>query len=328
MSAKKIFTPLNFIQNEIQNAVMQVLGAAPGSPVAGQVYYDSTTGAFTWRNASAWVNPLARAAHTGTQLAATISDFNTAVQTNRIDQLSAPTASVNLNSQKIINLLDGTTAQDAVTFSQLQTVLNGRDFKDSVRFSTTANDTLSGLAARDGVTPVANDRALVKDQTTASANGIYLAAAGAWTRATDADTSTKVTANMSVMVEEGTANGDKQFTLTTNGPIVLGTTALVFATTGAGTTYTQGTGISISGSVVSIDTAVTARKATGLIGNGSLTALPFAHNLANQWVHVQVFEVATLALVECDVVLTDSNTVTCNFTVAPTASQFRVVVVG
>ena len=57
--------------------------------------------------------------------------------------------------------------------------------KDPCRLATTANDTLSGLAARDGVTPVANDRVLVKNQSTASANGIYVAAAGAWTRAID-----------------------------------------------------------------------------------------------------------------------------------------------
>lgn len=57
----------------------------------------------------------ARANHTGTQLAATISDFNTAVRLNRLDQLAVPTASINLNGQKIIGLADPSAAQDAAT---------------------------------------------------------------------------------------------------------------------------------------------------------------------------------------------------------------------
>ncbi len=64
-------------------------------------------------------DPLARANHTGTQTASTISDFNTAVRTNRLDQMAAPTASVSLNSQKITNLADPTSNQDAVTLKYL-----------------------------------------------------------------------------------------------------------------------------------------------------------------------------------------------------------------
>lgn len=60
-------------------------------------------------------DPLARANHTGTQLAATISDFNTAVRTNRLDQMAAPTASVAMNAQKITGLADPSAAQDAMT---------------------------------------------------------------------------------------------------------------------------------------------------------------------------------------------------------------------
>jgi hypothetical protein len=407
MSAKKILTPYNFTQNEIQNAVAQVLGAAPGSPVPGQFYYDSTTGALTWRNGTVWINPLARTNHTGTQawstltatpttlagyaisdatpsshvgsggtahaavvaagasgfmtgtdktkldgittgatansadatllsrtnhtgtqLAATISNFDSQVQTSRLDQMAAPTGSLSINSQKLVNVQDGTAAQDAATYGQLQAVLQGRDFKDSVRVATTTSVTQSSLTAIDGVTLVDGDRILDKDNATAANRGIWVAHTGAWTRPTDFDTSAKVTASLSVMVEEGTVYGDKQFTLTTNAPIVLGTTGLTFAQTGAGGTYTQGTGIIISGSVISIDTSVTVRKVTGLIGNGSLTSITLAHSLANQWVTVQVFEVATLAQVECDVVLTDANNVTLNFAVAPTTNQFRVVVIG
>src|SRR5262245_40188698 len=75
------------------------------------------------------------------------------------------------------------------------------DFKDSVRAATTANITLSGAQTIDGVSAIAGDRVLVKDQTTGSQNGIYVVASGSWTRATDFDTSGEVTAGCVVPVE-------------------------------------------------------------------------------------------------------------------------------
>jgi hypothetical protein len=73
-------------------------------------------------------NPLARANHTGTQTASTISDFDTQVRTSRLDQMAAPTAGVALNAQKITGLADPTNAQDAVTLNYITTqkgVANG-----------------------------------------------------------------------------------------------------------------------------------------------------------------------------------------------------------
>ena len=67
------------------------------------------------------VDPLARANHTGTQAASTISDFDTQVRTNRLDQMAAPTAGVALNAQKITGLADPTNAQDAVTLNYITT---------------------------------------------------------------------------------------------------------------------------------------------------------------------------------------------------------------
>ena len=74
------------------------------------------------------VDPLARANHTGTQTASTISDFDTQVRTSRLDQMAAPTAAVALNAQKITGLADPTNAQDAVTLNYITTqkgVANG-----------------------------------------------------------------------------------------------------------------------------------------------------------------------------------------------------------
>lgn len=426
MSAKKILTPYNFTQNEIQNAVAQVLGAAPGTPVPGQFYYDSTTGSITWRNASAWITPLARANHTGTQAwstltatpttlagygisdaaplshvgsggashadvvaagasgfmsgadktklngiataatanssdavllaranhtgtqaAATISDFATTAQGYRLDQFAAPIASVNANSQKITNLLTPVLGTDAANKQYVDDSVAGLSWKNEVRLASTANGALASAFANgstvDAVVLATGDRLLLKDQTTQSENGIYVVqAAGAPVRATDADTANEIN-GAAVFVTNGTANGGLRYVCNTTGTIIVGTTAITFVVFGGGSSYTAGnglllttnsfsvvadTGIVVTGVGVKIDVAVVARKVTGTIGNGALTSIAFTHSLANQWVQVQVFEVATLAMVECDVVLTDTNNVTLNFAVAPTASQYRVVVVG
>ena len=102
-------------------------------------------------------------------------------------------------------------------------------FKASVRAATTADITLSGPQTIDAVSVVAGDRVLVKDQSTGANNGIYVVAAGAWTRATDFAQSGSVKSGLVTFVTEGSVNGDKPFWLTTNDPITLGTTSLVFA---------------------------------------------------------------------------------------------------
>ena len=123
----------------------------------------------------------------------------------------------------------GTTS--LVTKEYVDAVKVGLDFKDSVRVASTANVTVSGPgAAIDGITLSSGDRVLLKNQSTASQNGIYVfnGAASALTRATDADSSTEVTSGMFVFVEEGTVNADQGFVLTTDGTITVGSTSLSF----------------------------------------------------------------------------------------------------
>jgi phage-related tail fiber protein len=102
------------------------------------------------------------------------------------------------------------------------------DSKQSVRAATTANIALTGLPALDGIALVAGDRVLVKNQTAAKDNGLYVAAAGAWARAADADGSPEVTSALLVSVEQGATQADTSWQLVTDGAIVLGTTALTF----------------------------------------------------------------------------------------------------
>lgn len=150
------------------------------------------------------------------------------VRANRLDQMTAPIASVSMNGQKITSLADPSSAQDAATKAYVDSVATGLTVKASVVAATTANITLSGPQTIDGVSVIAGDRVLVKNQTTGADNGIYVVASGAWSRASDADTSPEVTSGMFMFVQQGTVNGDASFVLTTPNPITLGTTALSF----------------------------------------------------------------------------------------------------
>lgn len=182
-----------------------------------------------------------------TLTASKISDFDTQVRTSRLDQMAAPTASVSMNSQKITSLLDPTNAQDAATKNYVDSVAQGLDVKLSVKCATTANITLSGLQTIDGITVVANDRVLVKNQSTASANGVYLASASAWTRATDMDAWTEVP-NAFTFVEEGTTLGDTGWVCTANAGGTLGSTSITWAQFSGAGTYLAGNGLSLTGS--------------------------------------------------------------------------------
>jgi len=99
-------------------------------------------------------------------------------------------------------------------------------FKLPVLAATTANITLSGAQTVDGVSLVAGDRVLVKDQTAGAANGIYVVATGAWTRSLDFD-DTYVMQGCQVRVVGGAVGADKTFVLTTADPVI-GTTSLTF----------------------------------------------------------------------------------------------------
>jgi hypothetical protein len=201
-------------------------------------------------------DPLARANHTGTQLAATISNFDTQVRTSRLDQMAVPTAAVSFGGQRQTNVADGIAATDGVTKQQLDAVATGLDVKASVRVASTANVTLSAPGANiDGVAMVANDRVLLKNQTAPAENGIWVwnGAAAAMTRATDADVSAEITPGMFTFVEEGTANQDTGWVLTTNAPITLATTGLVFTQFSGAGQYVGGNGLTLTGTTFDVN---------------------------------------------------------------------------
>ena len=167
---------------------------------------------------------------------------------------------------------------DASTKAYVDSAAQGIDWKASVRAATTTSGTLSSAFANgsviDGVTLATGNRILVKNQASGAENGIYTVnATGAPTRSTDADAAAEVTPSLAVFVEEGTVNADSGWTLTNNGAITIGTTALTFTQfTGLGQ-VTAGTGLSKSGNTLSIDTSVTVDLSTAqTLTNKTLTS--------------------------------------------------------
>ena len=155
-----------------------------------------------------------------TLTSAKVSDFDTQVRTSRLDQMTAPSADVSLNSQKITNLATPSAASDAASKSYVDGVSQGLDVKDSVKATTTANGTLASAFANgqtiDGITLATNDRILIKDQSTQTENGIYTVnASGAPTRADDLATGADA-AGAFVFIEQGTVNAENGFVCTSN----------------------------------------------------------------------------------------------------------------
>ena len=185
-----------------------------------------------------------------------ISDFDTGVQANRLDQMAAPTGSVSLNSQTITNLADPVNASDAASKSFVESTAQGLDVKDSCVAATTANITISTALNNgdtlDGVTLSTNDRVLVKDQSTASENGIYVVGSSP-ARATDLAAGDDA-AGFFTFVEQGTVNADNGFVCTSNkGSAVVGTNNLTIAQFSGAGQITAGDGLDKSGNTLSVD---------------------------------------------------------------------------
>ena len=163
---------------------------------------------------------------------------------------------IDANNSRISNITDPTQAQDAATKAYVDAVKQSLDIKDSVRVATTANITIASDLnvgdTIDGITLADGDRVLVKDQSTASENGIYVAGSSP-VRSADANASAEVTSGMFVFVEEGTANADNGFVLTTDGTITLDTTNLTFVQFSGAGQIVAGDALSKTGNTLNVN---------------------------------------------------------------------------
>lgn len=410
---------------------LENLAVAPGSPYgAGHAFYNTALGAPQFYDGALWRNPFARGDHTGTQLAATISNLTATVQAfslstfaaptanlsfggfkgvnqaaptaagdsatydwtlsrplnafavptgpvafnnqkltglgtatvagdaadfsfvrgTRLDQFAAPTAPVGFGNQKITGVGTPTTTGDAATYEwvvgQIQTSAAGIASRPPVRAVATSNiATLSGTVTVDGVALVAGDRLLLPFQTTATQNGPYVIAAGAWTRGLDADQANELVAGATWLVTEGTVNAGTQWRQATSGAVTVGTTPISIVQFSVGASYTATNGVQLitgnfsvklpaaSGLVADatglyLDTTVVGRKASGTIGDGTATSFVVTHNLGTQDILVAVRLLSSQSSVEVDWSATSNTTATIAFATPPAANAYRVTIMG
>lgn len=210
------------------------------------------------------------------------------------------------NLRKIVNLPDPVADGDASNKRYVDAAIEGLNWKDSARVGTSANINLASPgAALDGVTLASGDRVLIRGQTTASQNGIYIfnGAAVAMTRSLDANTLEELK-NAIVAVDEGTDTGTTWRQSTVSGTI--GTANIVFESflsatpqatdtsfgkvrlaTPAESNTGTGSGVLSAGQAANLPTAV--KKFGALFGDGSATTYPINHNLNTFDVRVEIY---------------------------------------
>jgi phage-related tail fiber protein len=175
--------------------------------------------------------------------------------------------SLSLGGNSITNLAEPTNGSDGVTKNYVDAAINGLNWKQEVAAATTANITLSGTQTIDGYAVQVGDRVLVKNQTNAITNGVYVVASGSWTRASDSNSSSTISGG-AMLVTGGSVNLNTQW-LCTNKTVNLGVDNITYVQiNGNSTMYTAGTGLTLTGTTFSItNSGVTAGTYTKVTVN-------------------------------------------------------------
>lgn len=247
---------------------------------------------------------------------------------------------------KVVNLPSPSSNGDAATKSYVDSLVEGLAWKDSCRVATQSNLNLSSPGATiDGITMVSQDRVLVRSQTTASDNGIYVwnGAAVAMTRSLDASTFAELEQAIT-SVEEGTSASTSYRQDQVNG--TLGSSTINWVTFGTAAPVASETtaGIAELATQAEVDAGTDdlrivtplklatwsgrIKKYSVSIGDGSATSYTVTHNLASRDVQVTVYNASTYDEVITDVTHTTTNTLTIVFATAPASNAYRVVVIG
>lgn len=312
--AQKFLTNINLNQNQLINATFESLTTNPSSGnFEGRMYFNTATFTLMVYANGAWrktVNSIASGGGAGIAEALTVSESNGAVTltlnvatSSVAGLLSAANftklgdATADATAGKLVirdgsgraKVADPSEAAHIATKGYVDAARQGLDVKQSVRVASTANvDIATALEAGDvidGVTLVAGDRVLLKNQTTASENGIYVAvASGAALRSSDANGTAdtgELKAGTFVFVEQGTVNFDSGFVISTDGAITVDTTGITWTQFSGAGSFEAGDGLSKTGTQVNVNVVANRTAITGdavdiastYVGQNSITTL-------------------------------------------------------
>lgn len=306
--ATKFLNGVDLNKTQLLNAAIHVLASAPSSPALGQAYWDSALLGLRMWDGTAWTNRatdslllggqnsayhLARANHTGTQLASTISNFDTQVRTSTLNQMATPTADVSFGGFKATNMAAPVAATDGVNKGYVDALVQGLDPKPSAMVATIAalpantyNNGTAGLGATltatsngaltvDGYAVAIGDNILVKNEVAGANNGLYVVtaagSAGApyvLTRHTNVDTGGEFGGALIAVENKGSTTANTLWMCNVSESITVGTTAVTFTQLNGATQLTAGNGISISANVIS---AVVVASGGILVGGSGLS---------------------------------------------------------
>jgi hypothetical protein len=247
---------------------------------------------------------------------------------------------------KAIGFLDPTAAQHLATKAYVDALVQGLDPKGSAVVVAASNITLSGTQTIDGVAVTAGQIVLAVGQSTASQNGPWVVAAGAWTRPTNFASGATVHPGAYLLIDNGTSYKGHGFILTGASDVTVDSGSQTWQEfTGAGD-LSATSPVVITGNVLSLTTVpvnkggTNATDAAGAktnlgfttkyaasIGNGSLSAITVTHSLGTTDLSsILVYRLSDGVVVEPDLTIVDGNTITVTFGFVPTTNSYRVIV--